>query len=64
MSEQPNWSEECRRNRDVVNAVRLCLGMGPLYNRQEEPGHMWLSMQTAVYQESRQGMTPRKHSGK
>jgi len=64
MAEQLTWSEECRINREVVNAVRLCLGIGPLYNRTEEPGHLWLSMQTALYQESQQGMTLRKHSSK
>lgn len=64
MSDQPGWSEESRRNREVVNAVRLCLGLQRLYNRTEEPEHLWLSMQTARYQESRQGMTQRKQSTK
>jgi len=54
------WSRECRQNREVVNCVRLCLGIGPLYNRTEEPEHMWLSMLSALYQESRQGRTVRR----
>ena len=64
MSEQLTWSEEVRRNRAVVNAMRACLGMGPLYNRTEAPEHLWLSMQTQIYLESRQGMTQRKHASR
>lgn len=64
MSQQGPWTNEKRQERAMIDAIRGMLGMDPLYNQEERPGHLWLTMQTAVYQESRQGMTLKKQSSK
>jgi len=64
MSKQVPWTNEKRQERAMIDALRGVLGMGPLYNQEDRPPHLWLTVQQVTYLDSRQGIVQRKQSSK